>query len=113
MKYLIISCYGYKGGELGTPYIYKYPEELTWGLVDDFMYYIEEEHQLTKESSLEELKIATENILEGKLDNIYAGTDEHVVQVWQMDENYHLKQLRLDGIIKLIDFEILKKRLWE
>lgn len=102
MKYLLVTCHDYKGGEIGDVEIYDSIAECLDNVSDDIGESFEEYIQNKKE------------LIENR--TIYAGGDGHCFQIQPM-KGYKLKnELDNEELLKAVDeitveeYEAMKKR---
>lgn len=111
-KYLVLTCYGYKGGELGTPYCYNSITECIY-YIDDLFYHLDKEEKydfIENWPEDEELTESIKTFLSIRMDNIYAGTDENVVEYWELDTEINkMQQLSLENMMSNFDIELFKQ----
>ena len=97
-KILELGCFGYKGGELSTPYMYDSIEDFIVSSVRvwDKLYIKNRDHgnetgekwvaAATKEEIIEVVDEAMDDIF----DNIYAGGEEHVTALYKVNTTSYL-----------------------
>lgn len=125
IKYLELGVYGYKGGELSTPYCKDKLEDLIVHQ-DDILYKIfddlDEEDELDwvefKEQAklvpMEEFSQKLEKYISTLVDNIYADTEESVTEFYKLDTDTNkMKELSAGEIFKIIDISYIHSGLFK